>query len=84
MYASNAFNFSIPEPGGSILFVLLGKIFTILFFFLPAIKAVTLVNIISAGFASVFAYYTLLIVFDNLPIDFPEAGKISTSFLTAL
>jgi len=83
-YASNAFNLSIPSPGGSILFVLLGKIFITLFFFLPAIKAVTLVSIISASLASVFAYYSLLIIFDNLPIQLSDAVKILTSFVTAL
>ncbi len=84
IYASNAFNLSIPDPGGSILYVLLGRVFVVIFFFLPAIKAVTLVNIISACFASVFAYYTLIIIIDNLPIQFPETGKILTSFFTGL
>ena len=84
IYASNAFNLSIPDPGGSILYVLLGRVFVVIFFFLPAIKAVTLVNIISACFASVFAYYTLIIIIDNLPIEFPETGKILTSFFTGL
>ena len=83
-YASNAFNLSIPSPGGSILFVLLGKAFIVLFFFLPAIKAVTLISILSASFASVFAYYSLLIIFDNLPIQLPDTVKILSSFVTAL
>ena len=83
-YASNAYNLSIPSPGGSIHFILLGKVFTILFFFLPTIKAVTLVSIISASLASVFAYYSLLIIFDDLPVQLPDVGKISASFLTAL
>jgi len=83
-YALCSYNLSIPGPGGSILFVLLGKIFSVLFFFLPTIKAVTLVSIISASLASVFAYYSLLIIFDNLPIQLSDAAKISTSFVTAL
>lgn len=83
-YASNAYNLSIPSPGGSILFVLLGKVFITLFFFLPTIKSVTLVSIISASLVSVFAYYSLLIIFDNLPVQLSAAGKISTAFLTAL
>ncbi len=84
IYASNAFNLSIPDPGGSILYVLVGRVFVIILFFLPAIKAATLVNIISACFASVFAYYTLLIIFDNLSLQFPEPGKTLTSFFTGL
>ena len=83
-YASNALNLGIPSPGGSILFVLLGKVFMVLFFFLPTIKAVTLVSIISACLASVFAYYSLLIIFDNAPIQLSDAAKILTSFVTAL
>jgi len=83
-YALCSYNLSIPGPGGSILFVLLGKVFSVLFFFLPTIKAITLVSIISASLASVFAYYSLLIIFDNLPIQLSDTAKISTSFLTAL
>jgi Protein O-mannosyl-transferase TMEM260-like len=83
-FASSAYNLSIPDPGGSILFVLLGRVFVLIFFFLSAVKAVTLINIISAGLASVFAYYTLLIIFDNLPIQLSGPGKILTSFFTSL
>ena len=57
IYAANAYNLSIPDPGGSILFVILGKLFTYIFFFLPAIKAITLVSIASTSAASVFFYY---------------------------
>ncbi len=83
-YASNAFNLSIPGPGGSILFVLLGRFFIILFFFLPAVKAVILVSIFSAALASVFAYYTLLTIFDNLSIKSSAEFKISSAFFTSL
>ena len=83
-YALCSYNLSIPGPGGSILFVLLGKVFSVLFFFLPTIKAITLVSIISACLASVFVYYSLLIIFDNLSIQLSDLAKISTSFVTAL
>ena len=83
-FVTCANNLSVPDPGGSILYVLLGRVFIILFFFLPAVKAVTLINIISAGLASVFAYYTLLIIFDNLPIQLSEPVKALTSFFTSL
>ena len=83
-YAAWASNFSIPDPGGSILFVLLGKVFITFFFFLPAIKAITLISIISSSLAAVIAYYTLLIIFNNLPVVLPETGKIVTAFFTSL
>ena len=83
-YASHAFILSIPSPGGSILYVLLGKVFIILFSFLPAIKAVNLVSIISVCLASVFAYFTLLIIFENLTIQLSETGRILISFISAL
>jgi hypothetical protein len=83
-FVTCANNLSVPDPGGSILYVLLGRVFIILFFFLPAVKAVTLINIISAGLASVFAYYTLLIIFENLPIQLSETVKVLTSFFASL
>ena len=83
-FVTCANNLSVPDPGGSVLYVLLGKVFIFLFFFLPAVKAVTLVNIISAGLAAVFAYYTFLIVFDNLPLHLSEKGKVIASFFTSL
>ena len=83
-FALCANNLSIPDPGGSILYVLLGRIFVLIFFFLPAVKAFTLINIISAGLASVFAYYTLLIIFNNLPLQLSEPVKVLTSFFTSL
>ena len=82
--AACAYMLGIPDPGGSILFVLIGKIFTILFFFLPAIKAITLVSILSTSLASVFLYYSLLVVFDNLLLKTLETVKIIASFFTAL
>ncbi|MEJ2613668.1 MAG: DUF2723 domain-containing protein [Ignavibacteriaceae bacterium] len=83
-FVTCANNLSVPDPGGSVLYVLLGRVFIILFFFLPAVKAVTLVNIISAGLAAVFAYYTFLIIFDNLPLHLSEKGKVIASFFTSL
>ena len=83
-FVTCANNLSVPDPGGSVLYVLLGRVFIILFFFLPAVKAVTLVNIISAGLAAVFAYYTFLIIFDNLSLQLSESGKVITSFFTSL
>jgi len=83
-YAAASKDLGIPSPGGSILFILLGKIFSLIFFFIPTAKAVTLVNIISTSIAAVFLYYALLILFRNLPIHADDTVKISASFLTAL
>ena len=83
-YAAASKDLGIPNPGGSILFILLGKIFSLLFFFISTAKAVTLVNIISTSIAAVFLYYALLILFRNLPIQADDTVKISASFLTAL
>jgi hypothetical protein len=79
-----AYSLGIPDPGGSILYVLIGKVFSLLFFFLPTVKAITLVSIVSTGLAAVFLYYSLLIVFKELPTGFNEEGRIITSFFTAL
>ncbi len=81
---SNAYNLSIPDPGGSILFVILGRVFTVLFFFLPAVKAVTLVTIISACLTAVFTYRILLTIFDVLPLQVSPGLKMILSFTTAL
>ena len=83
-FVSCANNLSIPDPGGSVLYVLLGRVFIILFCFLPVVKAVTLVNIISAGLTAVFAYYTFFIIFDNLSIQLSKTEKIIASFFTSL
>lgn len=84
IYASNAYNLSIPDPGGSILFVLLGKLFITIFFFLPPVEAATLVSIFSTSGAVVFIYYTLLFIFDNLPVKAESYLKIFASAVTAL
>ena len=83
-YAACAYTLGIPDPGGSILFVLIGKIFTTLFFFLPAIKAITLVSIVSTSLASLFLYYSLQVIFENLLLNASETVKIITSFPTAI
>ena len=81
--AANAYDLSIPDPGGSILYVILGRLFTILFFFLPAIKAITLVSIVSTSAASVFFYYCMIEVLNNFNKS-SESSKIIASFFTAL
>jgi hypothetical protein len=53
-------------PAGSILYVLLGRFFIILFFFLPKIKTVTLVSIISVSATSVFFYYRMIELLNNV------------------
>jgi hypothetical protein len=83
IYAANAYNLSIPDPGGSILFVILGKLFTYIFFFLPAIKAITLVSIASTSAASVFFYYCMIEILNNFDPS-PGSSKIMASFFTAL
>jgi hypothetical protein len=82
IYAANAYNLSIPDPGGSILFVILGKLFTYLFFFLPAIKAITLVSIVSTSAAAVFLYYCMIEILNNFDPS-PGLSKIPASFFTA-
>jgi Protein O-mannosyl-transferase TMEM260-like len=82
--AACAYSLGIPDPGGSILYVLIGKVFILLFFFLPTVKAITLVSIVSTSLAAVFLYYSLLIIFEELPTGFNDEGKIITSFFTAL
>jgi hypothetical protein len=78
-----AYSLGIPDPGGSILYVLIGKVFILLFFFLPTVKAVTIVSIAATSLAAIFLYYTLLIIFGELPQGIHEEGKIITSFFTA-
>ncbi len=81
--AANAYSLSIPDPGGSILYVILGRLFTILFFFMPAIKAITLVSIVSTCLASVFFYYSMIEVLNNFSKS-SGSSKIIASFFTAL
>jgi hypothetical protein len=80
--AANSYNLSIPDPGGSILYVILGKLFTILFFFLPPTKAITLVSIVSTSAASVFFYYFMIEVLNNFSRS-SESSKIIASFSSA-
>ncbi len=84
IYAANANDLSISDPGGSILFVILGKLFSIFFFFLPTIKAITLVSIFSTSLASVFFYYCMIEIIKNLKEEPSEDVKILISFFTAL
>ncbi len=83
IYAANANNLSIPDPGGSILYIILGRLLTIIFFFLPTIKAITLVSIISTSAAAVFFYYSMIEVLNNFK-RLPEQSRIIASFFTAL
>jgi hypothetical protein len=82
--AACAYSLGIPDPGGSILFTFIGKLFVLLLFFLPAIKAITLVSIVSIALSSIFLYFSLLIIFENLSPKFSEEGKIIVSFSTSL
>lgn len=83
-YASHVYHLSIPLSGGSILYILLGKIFTIVFSFLPTIKAITLLSIASTSLASVLFYYTLLEILDHFPMKTGDSVKRSVAFLTAM
>jgi len=83
-YAAASKDLGIPSPGGSILFILLGKIFSLLFFFISTAKAVTLVSIFSTSIAAVFLYHALLMIFRNLPIEAEEMVKVLAALLTAL
>lgn len=58
-YVDCAYNLGLPVPGGSILYVLIGRLFTIVFFFFPPVKAVTLVSIVSISLSAICFYYTL-------------------------
>ena len=82
-YAVHSYYLSIPAPGGSILYVILGWIFSKLFFFLPAIKTVTLVSIIATALSAVLFYYTLVIILEKFSKE-NEWGRLIVSFLTAL
>ena len=83
-YAAAAYSLGIPDPGGSILFIIIGKIFIILFFFLPAAKALVLVSVISTAFSSVIMYYSLLAIFDKIKYQVTPHIKVIASFLTSL
>ena len=82
-YAAAAVSLGIPEPGGSILFILLGKVFTIIFFFLSTVKALILVSVVSSVIAAVLLYYSLLTIIDNINKEIPDTLKISAAFITA-
>jgi hypothetical protein len=81
-YAVISTNLSVPGPGGSILFVLLGWLSTKLFFFITPIKAITLVSIISTALSSVFFYYTILMILKKFS-EKNELAKITISFIIA-
>jgi len=80
--AACAYKLGIPLSGRSILFVLLGRVFTVLFFFLSTIKAITMVSIISSSLASVLFFHTLLSILDHID-DKNRVLNQSVSFLTA-
>ncbi len=84
MYASSSYNLGVPGPGASVLFILIGRVFTTVLFFLPPIKAVTLVSIISTASASVVFYYTILYLLENLDNKSAVTAKSTVAALTAL
>ncbi len=77
-------NLTIPVPGGSILYIILGRIFITLFFFLPTAKAVILVSIFSVSAGSVFLYYSISDLIQKYFPDSDELLKYFSSFSTAL
>jgi len=83
-YATHARNLSQPGPGGSILFVIIARILTLIFFFLPTIKSVTLLSILSTAGTSVFFYFTLLTLFNNHETEKNTSLFTAISFLSAL
>jgi len=83
-YAAGAYALGIPEPGGSILFILLGNVFITLFFFLTTVKAIMLVSIFSTAFSAVLFYYSLLAIFDKINYPAPSAIKSAAAFFTSL
>ena len=83
-YAVGTTHLSIPMAGGSVLYVLLGRLFAMVFFFVSQIKAVTLVSISAVCVASVFLYFALLTVLNSFPSEKDASVKRAVSFLTAL
>lgn len=83
-YASGAFSLGIPDPGGSILFILLGKVFAVLLFFLPVIKAIMLVSITASSLAAVLLYYSLIAIFDNINHETSDTVKTTAAFIVSL
>ncbi len=83
-YAANANDLSTPDPGGSVFFVILGRLFITVFFFLPKIKALTLLSIFSTSLASVFLFFTLTEVLNHFDSSSKSELKIIVSFITAL
>ncbi|MFC1477373.1 protein O-mannosyl-transferase family [candidate division KSB1 bacterium] len=82
-YAVFSHTLGIPAPGGSILFIIAGRVFSLLFFFLPAIKAITLVSICSAVIASLLLYYILKLILRS-PAENQDLPAICAAFCTAL
>jgi len=83
-YAFSSYNLSIPGPGGSILYILIGRLFSIIFFFIPVIKRITLVSILSTSISSVLFYYVLTIILGKFQKVKNEKINITVSFFTAL
>ncbi len=84
IHASHAYYLSVPGPGDSILYILIGKLFSIIFFFLTPIKAITLVSIFSTCLASVFFYFTMVRILNSFSDESKESVVIASSFVTAL
>jgi hypothetical protein len=82
--AVNAFRLSIPGASGSILYILLGRFFTILFFFVSPIRAITLVSIFSTSLAALFFYFTLKLILNRLDPSIENWVKMSTALVTAV
>jgi hypothetical protein len=83
-YALAAQFFSIPGAGGSLLFLLLGRLFSILFFFLPDIRAINLVSIVATSTTAVFFYLLLLRLFRFAKIVTSQFLSRAVAFSTAL
>lgn len=86
-YAALSHSLGIPIQGGSILYVILGKVFMTLLFFLPPIKAIIHLSIMCSALSSVFFYHTLLNILQNIKIvnrENRDPVEEIVSFITAL
>lgn len=83
-YAAAAGQLGLPEPGGSILYVLLGRIFAQIFFFLPAAQAVTLLSITGTSLAAVMLYFSLRVIFAHTQREAGDTPARVAAALTAL
>jgi len=84
LYAVHSRTLGVPNPGGSILFILLGRIFSYLFFFLSTIKRIALVSICATSAASVFFYFTMLEIINTFQTQKNRTVITLSSFFTAL